>query len=1125
MTMMGDRSNSLSSELFVDETTRDTTRFLKRLGRLHSVGHKEEKKVLKRAFERVLMGGMSEVILLHGEAGVGKTALATGVLKKRLKKRSSAKSAKTHHNHKSKKHRGYFVSGKFDQLRTNTEPYSAIVDAFSDICDMIARSDDEDHKREVRARLRRSLAEDDDAAIVAKLIPNLSTLLEVDDVDGDGGGEDKIGRVASDVEIGTTSNSSGPLIQPAFVKFKLLCRAFLMAVATEKVPVILFLDDLQWADDGSMDVFKWLCSDMNSKNDLQWVLIVGSYRDDEDYRPPSMDTMLPCTDLPVPRFGLKDIKFIVSTLTEMDLTETRSLSDIVFAKTRGNAQFVKLFLESLFMEKLLNYVFAKTRGNAQFVKLFLESLFMEKLLNYSPEIQKWRWDVEKVQAETNDASNMLIAAKIDRLSVDVQEVLKLASCLGFVFEVEHLRLIVIAEYENLTGKRNLPGEGGPAVRSPSEKDDYWKKHLAEEAEPVYLKVLLKLLHTAKKSGILAVGRRTGTFSFSHDRVFEAVYASLPTGFERQQLHVRIGRLLLDSFPHRDLVTFLAVDQLNQGAAGVISPVDRLNLVRLNLSTARLAISKSAFDRAQDFIAGGMQLFTDELWSIDYRLALELYTTGAEAIAVNGNPESFVDSVVLHGKTLQDKIPAYNTMMNFLGWQNRMEEAFEFGLGILRLLGENISKNANKLHVAWEFVMAKRAVGRMSDTELLGLPLVRDTDKVAVLKTLREISSYAYFSHPDLMIVTILRAVRVSIQHGIHPEVSPSSFAGYGMLHVILKDPESCLRFNRVALQLMEKHDSKYIRPTVEYIAHGLGNHIRSPIETLIDPLMGGFRAGISYGDLGHGLGCAHMACCVKFMVGSPLQEVERQLERYTSLMQVYNKTSAYLFSVIIHQRVLNLLGRSEHPTILTGTAMNQEEHYQELVDTGNELALFVLLEHAFQLHYLYEDWDNAIVYHKEALRHPEALRSLEVHLYHREYKFTRSLLYFEQYRQTRSRKYKKRALQVVKLMKREQAAGCPNYDSYIPILDAEMVMIKKESTWEEVDAAYKDAVKACKYSKLRALAHERAAWVIGEHFHRPELVKEHLEGAKLHYLAWEAFAKVRHIDEKLKPKTGPPSLL
>jgi len=667
-----------------DSLSSHESRFLHALMNIKSVGHKHESKVMKQAFARVVVGKMSECILVHGESGVGKTH-ALEVLRKNLK---------------SKKHecRGFFVSGKFDQLQTNSKPFSAIVEAFSEICDLIEQSRDKAYTKEVRKNLQLVLSQDE-GIMLAKLIPNIDIIMD------------------RTIDNDTMIHSMGPA-QPAFVKLKLLCRSFLSAVATDEHPIVFVLDDLQWADDGSMEIFRSISSNMDSKH----CLIVGVYRDDEGYEPPNIETLLPCTDLPVSRFGIKDINRIVSTLTEMETSETQSLTEVVYAMTRGNAQFVKLFLESI---------------------------FMEKLLTYSQSTNKWEWDVASLIAETNVASSVLIAAKVDRLSFDVQEVLKLASCLGFSFDLDTLQLIVVGEYQNLTGKERLPGW--------TEKDALPSDCSTSET---YKDILFNLLSKAQKHGILVPGRTPYSYNFSHDKIFACIYSALPTGIERKELHVRIGHRLLDAYPTNEYVQFCALDQMNQGAESITKTTDREELVRLNLKTMKLASKHSAFVRAQDYAASALSLFpNDGLWQVDYDLALDLHTVAAEAMAVNQSPEGLVDKVVLHSQTVEDKIPASTILMTYYGWNHRFDESLDAGVALLKLLGEKIPRKAGKLHMVWELTRAMKDVKRMSDEELLALPVAKNKTKIAIMKTLYLMYSAAFCTSAELMLVIALRAFR------------------------------------------------------------------------------------------------------------------------------------------------------------------------------------------------------------------------------------------------------------------------------------------------------------------------------------------------------------------------------
>jgi hypothetical protein len=60
---------------------------------------------------------------------------------------------------------------------------------------------------------------------------------------------------------------------------------------------------------------------------------------------------------------------------------------------------------------------------------------------------RWEWDLEQIEGRTDVSENVveLLIGKIHGMAPDVQRVLMLASCLGFVFDVDALERIVISE--------------------------------------------------------------------------------------------------------------------------------------------------------------------------------------------------------------------------------------------------------------------------------------------------------------------------------------------------------------------------------------------------------------------------------------------------------------------------------------------------------------------------------------------------------------------------------------------------------------------------------------------------------------------------------------------------------
>lgn len=92
-------------------------------------GRSRETLQLLKTYQKLLQTKQSQTVLVHGESGCGKTSLVDSV-----REQVCASN-------------GYFVTGKYIQNSTTREPYSAIMAAFSDICDLTAQSEDCNEQR------------------------------------------------------------------------------------------------------------------------------------------------------------------------------------------------------------------------------------------------------------------------------------------------------------------------------------------------------------------------------------------------------------------------------------------------------------------------------------------------------------------------------------------------------------------------------------------------------------------------------------------------------------------------------------------------------------------------------------------------------------------------------------------------------------------------------------------------------------------------------------------------------------------------------------------------------------------------------------------------------------------
>ena len=317
--------------------------------------------------------GKSESILVSGYSGVGKSALIREIHKLTI-------------NHKE-----IFISGKFDQYQRNI-PYYAISQAFNDLCIQLL-TESEITLNEWQEKIQRAIG--NNGQVLIDVIPNLERVI---------GSQQPVAQVRP---------------QEAQNRFNLVFQNFIKAICQAEHPLVLFIDDLQWADGASLKLLRTIMSDTS----LQYLLIIGAYRDNEvDATHPLMMT-------------LEDIKKEQGIVSFIQLDNLRS-QDV-------NALIADaLDYQPTLTQTLTDLVFSKTQGNAFFTTEFLKSLNAEGLLSFDQKTRKWQWDVEQIQAkDITDNVVELIAGKISRLAVKTQAVLKLAACIGNRFDLSTLAII------------------------------------------------------------------------------------------------------------------------------------------------------------------------------------------------------------------------------------------------------------------------------------------------------------------------------------------------------------------------------------------------------------------------------------------------------------------------------------------------------------------------------------------------------------------------------------------------------------------------------------------------------------------------------------------------------------
>lgn len=998
-------------------------------------GRSREINRLYLEFERVL-SNQNVLVLISGTSGVGKTALVNEVHKPMTESR------------------GFFVSSKFDQFDRNT-PYMAIVNAFNQLARQLLTQSDE-QVREWRKRLTQALREN--SGIITDTIPDMALIM------------------GPQAQVDT--------LPPVETKnrFQVIFQKFVGVLATEEHPVVLFLDDLQWADLASLEVIEYLMT----STDQSSLYIIGAYRNNEvDLGDP---LALLIEDL---RNSTRAViaEMVLSPLSPQDVNQL--IADTLSTSEEATVELAEL-------------IYNKTLGNPFFVNQLLESFYTEGLLFFDKSKSKWQWQFESIY-EYGFTDNVidLLVSKIEKLSPSCQEILRLSACIGTVFSTD---LLVALQTKN---KESL------------EED-------LEEAIAVGLvqkvAVTAPLLPSNRSSNEKRSGRE---YRFIHDRILQAVYTNIPRR-KRLENHRVIGLALLEQLENQteDQLLFQAVLHLNLSREKIESRKEKQRLARLNLEAGKKAMLSAANRSALEYLETGISLLDEDCWQSDYRLSLALHEEAAEAAHLTTDRErveQLTNAIFQHTINIIDEVKATEIKILSLFSMDRNVEVTHFGIGFLRKLGLRIPLNPGKLSLVTALLRAKLSLIGKNDEALLEVGPMTDETKLASMRILSAMSLSAYTTNKNLYAYFVLTQVRLIASWG-HSIYSPSTFCSYGLILCgKLGDIEQGNRFGKLALLLLEKYFERSRLCRVQAIANGfIFPHKKSLLETG-SALQKTYRLGFDSGDFQYG------AMAIGFYIDQALAfgitelgKLEDETRTYISAIKNMKQSFWWLFVSPHLHLVLNFVDDVPDFLVLDGEEGKETSLLEMAKQNKNETCEWVVYAGKTMLHCYYSEFESGI---------PWARRSRA--LYHSGTgtpcvymaMFWEGLIYLRGTKDWRADEGKERAglLKEIRAELSKSADHAPeNFLYMVKLIDAERYRLRGKDNL--ASDCYDEAIELaanCRHVNAEALGNELAAdFYVAKG--KNTIARSYAENARFAYLRWGARAKVKHLENKfsgLLPKT------
>ena len=728
-------------------------------------GRAREAEQLLAAFERACAGwaGTGELVLVEGSAGTGKTALIQQLMRPIVRRH------------------GYFISGKFDQVARGV-PFGALIDAFRALV-LQWLTESEAQLTAWRDALTDALGSN--GGVLAEVMPEIEFI---------------IGKQPAPLQLGGVEAQN---------RFQRVLQNFVSALARPDHPLVLFLDDLQWADAATLDLLAPLLVDAQQR----CLLMVGAYRQtDADAAPRLLDTLSALHDA-----GVALTRVTLGPLQAHDLTAL--VADA-------------LHIGATEAEPLAQAIGRKTGGNPLFVTQFLKSLEREGYLRFDAAGARWQYRIGDIVDAPMPADVVeLMSRNIQRLPPQSQYALTLAACIGNRFD--RGTLAIVSEQTPAQVERDL----GPAL------------------EAGLLVASAPLAQTGELSDAADGDASDAGYAFLHDRVQQAAYALIP--LQRQRMvHLTVGRLLLSRTPRErlDARRFDIVSHLNVGRALIAARAERIQVARLNLDAGRKAKASTAHDTALELFVAGIELLDDTAWGDEHLLAFSLHLEAAESHYLCGRVDEGLQAcaaLLPRARTAIEQARVWRLRMVQLENIARYDEAIATARQAIALFDVSFPDDEQgklrALDAEIERIDALR--GARSVAALVELPLMTDPQVRMLAGMLTDIWSACYIIG-DATLARLLSAtlVRLSLQHG-NVEESAYGYVTHAItVGAVRGDHAQAFAYGQLALAVNARLDDTRLRAKIHQQFHAHVNFWCRPYESCAAYAREACRSGLDNGD-------------------------------------------------------------------------------------------------------------------------------------------------------------------------------------------------------------------------------------------------------------------------------------
>jgi predicted ATPase/signal transduction histidine kinase len=733
--------------------------------------------------------GQPQLVLLSGPLGIGKSTLVSGL--SGMLGQPGRPGDMSHRGDVG--HRGHLIQGKCDPLHGG-RPYQAFRAAFGALVDQLM-AESEARLEACREALRAGLGTM--AGALSEVVPRLGLLL---------------GELPAVAELGPAETRN---------RLALACRRFVDAIAGAEHPLVLFLDDLQWADSGSLHLLEALHEDREAH-----LLIIGTLRSDV------AESWL------LPGDMLARLRGAPGRLTALHLAPLGSNElQHLLADTLGCTSQRATPLAALILRK--------TDGNPFLVRQFFDYARDRELFAFD-EHGGWTWDIAALeQAGIPDDAVDLMTARLALLEPAMRTVLATAACIGSEIDAATLAAAM--------------GDVDPA-----------------ELRPALAALQVQGLLAATRAGWIFTHDKVQEAAYRDLSEAERQERHLRIGrFWRERMRASADA----AEPAQSSGLFAVVEQLHDGIALVEDTGERIEIATLNWYACLRAMRSAAYGAARKYAAAGCALLALDPWDahdwLRFWLHLELAETQllagelaaamSELGALATLPLAEREALVLATRTVR--------MYEMAG---RSEAALRVGLAALRGYGVALPLAPRVPRVMQQMAATRLAFRRSPPDALHLLPQAEDPLFLLRMRLLSVMLHASYAVSPNLFFCLALTGIRWTLRHGMSP-YAPGLFAAVALVRVGLGQYTPARQLLDALQRVGERTPARTFALSRQYVCFFLAAMWFQDIRTLDQPMRELYQSALEYGELESAIGIEGVRLLCQLLRGAPIRQTVAEL--------------------------------------------------------------------------------------------------------------------------------------------------------------------------------------------------------------------------------------------------------